>query len=185
MRDEGGAPAVQAPGSADRGSDTGGFGSRGGGFRRSGSPPSGRGQFGNRRGASGFHGLLFFQVNNSALNPKPFWISGLDTPHPAYAQSRFGLVAGGPLVIPEVFQDPATVLSVSYFATRSRKPFSALPPCLPILSARAIFRRGLAGFRSCYPPPFSGERSACQPPGPGGEQEAARVSLRFPTRRGS
>ncbi|HVP46708.1 MAG TPA: carboxypeptidase regulatory-like domain-containing protein [Bryobacteraceae bacterium] len=111
----------------------GGFGGgRGGGF---GGPGGGRGgpgrrggpgqqprQFGNRRPPNGIHGMLFFNLNNSALNAKPFSITGLDVPQPAYAQSRFGVVAGGPLVIPKLVKDPSTFFFVSYFGTRSRNP---------------------------------------------------------------
>ena len=113
----------------------GGFGGRGG---FGGGGPGGRGgrdgggqrgarnqqprQFGNRRQPNGIHGMVFFNLTNSALNAKPFSITGLDVPQPAYAQSRFGFVAGGPLVIPKLVKDPSTTFFISYFGTRARNP---------------------------------------------------------------
>ena len=66
--------------------------------------------------------MMFFNLNNSSLDARPFSITGLDTRQPAYAQSRFGVVAGGPLVIPKLVKDPSTFFFVSYFGTRSRNP---------------------------------------------------------------
>ena len=113
----------------------GGFGGGRGGFGGGAGGPGGRGgpgqrgdrnqqprQFGNRRQPNGIHGMVFFNLNNSALNAKPFSITGLDVPQPAYAQSRFGFVAGGPLVIPKLVKDPSTTFFISYFGTRSRNP---------------------------------------------------------------
>jgi hypothetical protein len=101
----------------------GGFGGRGGGpggfGRRGDGPPQGR-QFGNRRQATGIHGMAFFNLGNSALNAKPFSITGQEIAQPAYAQSRFGVVAGGPLVIPKLIKDPSTTFFISYFGTRSK-----------------------------------------------------------------
>ena len=128
------APGVGGPGGFG-GPGGGGFGGGRGGFGGSGpGGPGGRGgpgqrggnqqprQFGNRRQPNGIHGMVFFNLTNSALNAKPFSITGLDVPQPAYAQSRFGVVAGGPLVIPKLVKDPSTFFFVSYFATRARNP---------------------------------------------------------------
>ncbi len=49
---------------------------------------------------------------------------------PAYAQSRFGIVAGGPLSIPKIVKDPSTTFFVSYFGTRAKNPqinFATVP----------------------------------------------------------
>jgi len=148
-RDEFGAQAQNAPGfggggpggSGPGGGGGGGFGGRGGGGggggfgggggrggpggRRGGGPPQGR-QFGNRRQANGIHGMVFFNLNNSALNAHPFSITGQEIAQPAYAQSRFGVVAGGPLVIPKLVKDPSTFFFLSYFGTRSRNPYTAV-----------------------------------------------------------
>lgn len=74
--------------------------------------------------------MIFGTLVNSALNAKPFSISGLNLIQPAYAQSRFGFIAGGPLIIPKLFKDPSTTFSISYFATRAKNPqvnFSTVP----------------------------------------------------------
>jgi hypothetical protein len=132
--------ASQNPNAPGFGGGPGGFGGPGGGGfggGRGGGPggPGGRSgpgqrgdrnqqprQFGNRRQPSGIHGMVFFNLTNSALNARPFSITGLDVPQPAYAQSRFGVVAGGPLVIPKLVKDPSTTFFISYFGTRARNP---------------------------------------------------------------
>ena len=109
----------------------GGFG--GGGGRGGFSGPGGRnggrrGQvagaaFGNRRRPNQqIHGQASFTLQNSAVNAQPFSINGLDIPQAAYAQSRFSLIVGGPLVIPKLVKDPKTQFFVTYFGTRARSP---------------------------------------------------------------
>jgi len=116
----------------------GGGGRGGGGFGGPGGPRVGQrqgrpgaAQFGNnRRRQQTIHGLVFFTLNNSALDAKPFSLSGADTVQPGYAQSRFGFVAGGPLVFPKLIKDPNTFFSISYFGTRAKNPqvnFSTVP----------------------------------------------------------
>ncbi len=142
-RDESGAQAQNVPGFGGGAGAPGGFGGRGGGGgfggggfgggrggpggpgRRGDGPPGGR-QFGNRRQPNGIHGMVFFNLNNSALNAHPFSITGQEIAQPAYAQSRFGVVAGGPLVIPKLVKDPSTLFFLSYFGTRSRNPYTAV-----------------------------------------------------------
>jgi len=70
--------------------------------------------------------MVFFNLNNSALNAHPFSITGQEIAQPAYAQSRFGVVAGGPLVIPKLVKDPSTFFFLSYFGTRARNPYTAV-----------------------------------------------------------
>ncbi len=112
----------------------GGFG--GGGFGRPGGGGAGRfgdrgrrpGQvagatFGNRRRRTQtIHGQASFTLTNSAVNAKPFSINGLDIPQAAYAQSRFSIVVGGPLVLGKFVKDPKTQFFLSYFGTRARNP---------------------------------------------------------------
>ncbi len=113
----------------------GGFGGRGGGggFGGAGARAGNRqgpAQFGNRRRPSAIHGLAFFTLNNSALNAKPYSLSGADLAQPAYAQTRFGFVGGGPLSIPKIIKDPNTTFFVSYFGTRAKNPqanFATVP----------------------------------------------------------
>ena len=108
----------------------GGVGPGGGGEWRQRAGNRGPAQFGNRRRPGQIHGLIFGTLNNSVLDAKPVSLSGSDVPQPSYAQTRFGFVAGGPLVIPKVFKDPSTYFSISYFGTRAKNPqvnFSTVP----------------------------------------------------------
>jgi outer membrane receptor protein involved in Fe transport len=114
----------------------GGFGGRGGGGaggaggrgqpgqRAANGQP--RGQFGNRRQANQIRGQLSFSLNNSIWDAKPFSLTGLNAAEPAYAQSRFSAVVGGPLVIPKIVKDPGTFFFLSYFGTRARNPYTAV-----------------------------------------------------------
>lgn len=108
-----------------------GFGGGGGGFRggfrrrgaRRGGP--GRGEFfGNRanRARDQLHGMVSFSIGNSIANAKPFSLNGQDVEEPSYAQSRFSVVLGGPLLIPKLVKSPNTFFFLSYFGTRSRNP---------------------------------------------------------------
>ncbi len=107
----------------------GGGGRGGGGFgggangRRPGQPGQPRGQFGNfRRRNQQIRGQASFTIANSALNAKPFSLNGLDIPQASYAQSRFSLIVGGPLVIPKIIKDPSTQFFLTYFGTRQKTP---------------------------------------------------------------
>ena len=63
-------------------------------------------------------------MNNSALNARPFSLTGQDIPQAAYAQSRFSVVVGGPLRIPKLLEkDTNTFFFISYFATRAKNPY--------------------------------------------------------------
>jgi Carboxypeptidase regulatory-like domain len=112
----------------------GGFGGRGGGgggFGGGGRFGGGNGRrpgqtagatFGNRRRRNQqIHGQLSFTLQNSALNAKPFSLNGLDIPQAAYAQSRFSVIVGGPLLLGKV-KDPKTQFFFTYFGNRGRTP---------------------------------------------------------------
>ncbi len=117
----------------------GGFGGGGfGGGRGGGGFGGGQGrggqqgarQFGNRRRPAAIHGMAFFTLNNSALDAKPYSLSGSALEQPGYAQSRFGFVGGGPLSIPKIVKDPSTNFFISYFGTRAKNPqvnFATVP----------------------------------------------------------
>ena len=117
----------------------GGFGGRGGpgggGNRRQGQGRAPGGQFGNRRGPSQIHGMMFFTLANSAVNARPFSITGEEVPQPAYASSRFGFLVGGPLLIPKIVKDPSTFFYLNYTGTRSRQSYSAVET-VPTLDER-------------------------------------------------
>lgn len=68
--------------------------------------------------------MVSFTLMNSALNAKPFSFTGQDISQPSYAQSRFSIIAGGPLVLPKLIHDPQTFFYVTYFGTRARNPQS-------------------------------------------------------------
>ena len=124
------------PGGGFGGPGGGGFGGRGGGFGGQGGPGGNRrqgqgqgrpgAQFGNRRAPSQIHGMAFMTLANSAVNAKPFSISGQEVPQPAYASSRFGFLLGGPLVIPKIVKDTSTFFFLNYTGTRSRQSYSAV-----------------------------------------------------------
>lgn len=110
----------------------GGFGGRGGGGGFGGGRfggPNGRrpGQtagavFGNRRRRNQqIHGQMSFTLANSAVNAKPFSLNGLDIPQAAYAQTRFSVIVGGPLLLGKI-KDPKTQFFFTYFGNRGRTP---------------------------------------------------------------
>jgi trimeric autotransporter adhesin len=49
------------------------------------------------------HGFLYFQDGNSALDARPYSLSGIATDKATYNQARFGANIGGPLNLPKVF----------------------------------------------------------------------------------
>ncbi len=67
-------------------------------------------------------GRLLTRLQNSAVNAKPFSLNGVDIPQASYAQSRFSLIFGGPLVIPKLVKDPKTQFFFTYFGTRAKNP---------------------------------------------------------------
>ena len=104
-----------------RGGPGGQGGDRNGANRRPGQVAGA--QFGNfRRRNQQIRGQASFTLQNSTLNAKPFSLNGLDVPQAAYAQSRFSLIVGGPLVISKLIRDPATQFFLTYFGTRQRSP---------------------------------------------------------------
>lgn len=153
------AQGVNAPGfgggGGERGGFRGGFGGRGG--RRGGGPQQAR-QFGNRRQPAGIRGMFFYTLGNSALNAKPFSISGQDLPQPAYASSRIGIVLGGPLVIPKVVKDTKTTFFVNYFGTRARNPFTEVATVPTELQREGNFSQSVlaSGPVELFSPKFTG-----------------------------
>lgn len=112
-------------GGGGRGGPAGfGGGNRGGRDGQGRRPGGGNGAvFGNaRRRTQTIHGQASYTLANSAVNAQPFSINGLTLPQASYAQSRFSLIVGGPLVIPKLFKDPKTQFFLTYFGTRSRTP---------------------------------------------------------------
>lgn len=137
------APGFGGGASGGPGGPGGGFGGRGpAGFGRGGGPRPGA-QFGNRRAPTAIHGMAFFTLANSALNAKPFSITGQDIPQPAYAQTRFGMVLGGPLIIPKIVKDPSTFFFLSYFGTRGKQPYNAVETVPSLLERQGNFSQSV------------------------------------------
>ncbi len=145
----------------------GGFGGRGGmmGGPRAGAggPPFGgrNANFGNRagRGRQQIRGAAFFSLDNSAFDARPFSLTGQTVAKPSYAQSRFGLVGGGPLQIPKLFHSSRTFFFFNYFGTRSRSPYNAVST-LPTLEERSgdFSQRGTPIFDPTNGLAFPGNR---------------------------
>ncbi len=125
----------------------GGGGGRGGqgGPGQRGADGRQRGQFGNRRQQNQIRGQLSFTLNNSIWDAKPFSLTGESVPQPAYAQSRFSLNVGGPLVIPKLVKDPSTFFFLSYFGTRAKNPYSAVATVPTDLERQGNFSQSVQG----------------------------------------
>ena len=120
-----GVPPIAAGGPGGRGAG----GSLRGGSRGGGRPLRlGDGPFGNRiaRGRESVRGGLFFSLNNSALDARPYSLTGQKVEKPSYAQSRFGFNLGGPLALPKLPRSDRTFFFVNYTGTRARRPYNAV-----------------------------------------------------------
>ena len=92
-------------------------------------------QFGNRIGAgrNSMRASLDFSFRNSALDARPYSLTGQTVDKPSYAQNQFGAMLGGPLKIPKIVDDEKTFFFFRYNGARSRNPFnrtSTLPSAL-------------------------------------------------------
>jgi hypothetical protein len=129
----GGAPGGPGGGFGGRGGG-GGFGGRGGGGGFGGNYAGGRGgrggqggrgnqaSFGNgrRNPRARYNANVALILNNSALDARPFSLTGQDTPKAAFAQFRSTGMFGGPLKIPHVLSGQKTFFTVNYQLTRGR-----------------------------------------------------------------
>jgi hypothetical protein len=93
--------------------------------------------FGNRSntGSDAIRGAVFYSLRNSALDARPFSLTGQTVPQPAYAQSRFGFSAGGMLRIPKIVSSEETFFFASYSGLRSRNPYQGTST-LPTMAER-------------------------------------------------
>jgi hypothetical protein len=89
---------------------SGGQGGAGGGGPGGGGPGGGGGgpimiaiPRGGRFNVDQPHGFLYFQNDNSALDARPYSLTGIPTDKATYDQARFGANIGGPLNIPKIF----------------------------------------------------------------------------------
>jgi hypothetical protein len=65
-------------------------------------------------------------VRNSALDARPYSLTGQTLQKPSYGNNRFGLTTGGPLNIPKLIHNDKTFFFFNYFGTRSRSSFDRL-----------------------------------------------------------
>ncbi len=145
------------------GGGRGGPGGRGG---RGGDRPGGNGTFlGNRanRGRQGINGQASFTLTNSALNARPFSLTGQDVPQAAYAQTRASINVGGPLRIPRIWEKDSTFFFISYFLTRQKNPYKNVATVPTLAERSGDFSQSLAnGAVSIFDPqthsPFDGNR---------------------------
>lgn len=139
----GGGPMM---GGGGRGEGRGPGDGRGPGGRADWRNRAGVSMMGNRanRGAQQMRGSAFFSLDNSALDARPFSLTGEDTPRPAYANERFGLVGGGPLRIPKLLSGDRTFFFGSYFGTRGRSPYYAVSTVPSPLERAGDFSQSIA-----------------------------------------
>ena len=126
-----GGPGAGGPGPGGRGPGGGGFAGGGGRFGGGGFPGGGRGgrggfgrnanSFGNarRNRRSQYTGNLAVILDNSALDAKPFSLTGQDTPKLAYNHFRTTGTLGGPLKIPKLLSGENTFFFLNYQLTRN------------------------------------------------------------------
>jgi hypothetical protein len=126
----GGGPGGGFGGRGGRGGFGGNFGGRGGRGGRGGNQAS----FGNgrRNPRSRYNANVALILNNSALDARPFSLTGQDTPKAAFAQFRSTGMVGGPLKIPHVISGQHTFFTFNYQLTRGRNATTttALVPTL-------------------------------------------------------
>jgi hypothetical protein len=176
----GGGPGLGGRGGFGGGAGAGGgFGGRGGFGGPGGGGPGGRGgpgargpegrppfaAFGNRagRGRQPMRGMANYTLNNSALNARPYSLTGQTVEKPSYAQNRFGFTIGGPLNIPKLIQSERTFLFVNYNGSRGRNLYNAtstLPSALERAGdfSQSVVRGPVAIFDPNGRLPFAGNR---------------------------
>ena len=106
-----------------------------GGFRQGQGGRGGRANqasFGNARTSRRmrYNGNANFSLDNSALDARPFSLTGQNTPQAAYAKLRSSVMFGGPLKIPHLLDGTKSSFNINYQFSRSRNgsTFSGLMP---------------------------------------------------------
>jgi hypothetical protein len=94
--------------------------------------------FGNHSGPSinSIRGMAFYQYGDSIGNARPFSLTGNELAEPYYNSNHFGILAGGPVIIPKVFKSGSTFFYVSYFGDRNKSPETAFAT-VPTLAERS------------------------------------------------
>ncbi len=136
-RGPGGGPmgAGGGPGMAGMG---GGPGGPGGGFG------GGRGNM----GANRLRGMIYDDYHNSALDARPYSLSGLEQNKASYIQNSFGFMLGGPFQIPKwIKPSEKTFFSIGYNGSRNRNPYDSTVTVPTLLEREGDFSQtfGRAG----------------------------------------
>lgn len=116
---------------------------------------NGRASFGNarRNRRRQFNGNLAFILDNSALDAKPFSLTGQETPKSAYNHFRTTGAFGGPLKIPKLISGENTFFFINYQLTRNRNA-SVATGLVPTTDQRnAVPGSFQAELLSLYPAP--------------------------------
>lgn len=127
--------------------------------------------FGNRRqNQQSFRGMASFSLANSALDARPFSLTGQTVEKPSYAQSRFNLSGGGQLRIPKLINSSKTFIFANYSGTRSRSPYNSVSTLPSALERTGDFSQSVArGPVVIYDP-------LTQQPFPGNQIPASRIN---------
>ncbi len=111
----------------------GGFGGRGG-FRGGGPMIF----IARSRGGFNFnqpHGSVYYSLADSALDARPYALTGIPSPKPSFVQQRYGIALGSPLVIPKIINSPKTFVFLNVTGNHSKSPFTAFST-VPTLAER-------------------------------------------------
>ncbi len=112
-REQQGASEMRGPGGP------GGPGGRGGPFIMMGG--RGRGRFDFNRP----HGMVYYSVDDSAIDATPYDLKGIGAQQPEYLQQRFGASLGGPLNIPKIYNGGSkTFFFLNYNGARGENPYN-------------------------------------------------------------
>ena len=117
-----GGPGGGGGGRGGRGGFGGGFAGRGGGRGGRGGFPANLNAFGNgrRNRRQQYNGNIALVLNNSALDARPYSLTGQNTQKAAYAHFRSTGMFGGPLKIPHLISGQNTTFTINYQLSRSR-----------------------------------------------------------------
>src|SRR5439155_16763541 len=103
--------------------------------------------FGNRRYAGGRNAIrssLSFTLRNSALDARPFSLTGQTVAKPSYANNRFGITSGGALNIPKIIHNDKVFFFFNYFGGRSRNGYSGVGTVPTALERSGDFSQSFA-----------------------------------------
>jgi trimeric autotransporter adhesin len=103
---------------------------------------------------------MFFTARNSVFDARPFSLNGQEQAKSSYANNRYGLNIGGPLIIPKLF-DASKILNftVNYNGVLSRNPYDATAT----LPGTAERNGNFADRNTIYDPSTCVTGFGCQP----------------------